>query len=231
MMPWSPASKSSKSPSSSTPNGRAKDDDDDDNEPSDEVDALRWKFYGKNEEFRIMHDAATTIQAFWRGCSARTMTSAMIQDLIEEIMAFRKLEAEYKRLDEEERRKRQEEELQDHDEKYETAANDVEQNSGLNGHVRLARRKGKNKPWQKISTEADDFDDRIHSLATPTRNLSRVKDTEEEDEESSTTNDVGGLLKSVHDDGVRGYRRYKTNIHGKNKSRPWRDDTNVFDAF
>ena len=28
-----------------------------------------------------------------------------------------------------------------------------------------------------------------------------------------------------------GYQRYRTSATGRNKRRPWRDDTNVFDAY
>jgi len=79
--------------------------------------------------------------------------------------------------------------------------------------------------------EVDNGDDRMTKLDTPTRNVSRIREKEEEEEEEPlTTNRVSGQLGSV-DDGTRGYRRYRTNIHGKNKTRPWRDDTNAFDAY
>jgi len=204
---------------------------DDDIGPSDDADALRWKLYGKNEEFRIMHDAATTIQSFWRGCFSRTTTSAKIQTLIEDIMASRELEAEYKKRDEEEHQIQQQQYVQnyDHDPEEDNGNNDDKHDSCLTGHLGLARRNIKKKPWRMLTedNDCDDCDDRIITLVTSSRKVSSVR---EEEEESWTTNHISDLLESADDDN-RGYRRYRTNIHGKNKTRPWRDDTSVFDAY
>ena len=90
-------------------------------------DVLQWKLYGKNEEFRIKHEAATTIQSFWRGCFSRAKTSAKIDTLIEDIVAFRKLEAEYKKRDKEEHQKQQ----QRHVQEEENGNNDDKHDSGL----------------------------------------------------------------------------------------------------
>merc|ERR1712025_212272 len=107
------------------------------------------------EEFRIMHEAAVTIQSFWRGCFSRAMTSTMIQTLIEDITAFRKLEAEYKKRDEEYQRNQQQPRMQDPDPDEENGSDDDKQhNSGLTDNTRLARRNKKNKPWQ-VSTKDD----------------------------------------------------------------------------
>ena len=178
-----------------------------DNYDENDVDVIRWKLYGKNKAFVIIYNAATKIQAFWRGCSSRAKTSIKIQNMIEDITALRKLEAEYKKRDEEEHRKYQ----QDHD---------------PNRDQKEENDKNRNKPW-RTATEDDDSDGRMANLVTPTKEISRVR---KEEEEQSEENHVDDLLESADGD-TRGYRRYRTNIHGKNKTRPWRDDTNVFDAY
>jgi len=201
---------------------------------SDEVDALRWKLFGKNEEFRIMHEAATTIQAFWRGCFSRDMTSEKIESLIEDIMAFRKLEAEYKKRDEEEMRKKQrgidnacvlDHENGDSDDKYD---------HDISGHIGSVSRTNKNKPWRRV-TERGVKGDELTILSTTSRHISEVVEVDEEEAEREEENiwiinHVSARSISV-DNETRGYRRYRTNIHRKNKTRPWRDDTNVFDAY
>lgn len=195
-------------------------------EPADAVDALRCKLLGKNEQFRIMHDAATTIQSFWRGCVSRTITSAKIQSLIEDITSLRELEAEYKKRDEEEHRKQQQRLDRNDGPKEQNSNKDANNDSVLTGHDALARPSKKNKPW-RTRREDDGCGDRISALIAPDRKMSKITEVEEE---PLPTNHVSGLLESI-DYGTRGYRRYRTNIHGKNKTRPWRDDTNVFDAY
>lgn len=209
----------------------------------DGVDVIRWKLYGKNKAFDIMHDAACTIQALWRGCIARAATTQMIQHLIDDITAFRQLEAEYRRKDAEDRRQYQLEHTSNDDSK-----DDVEAKNESCPHAQsgLARRRKKSKPWQ-IATKDNGSDEKMIGVVTPPRKVSEDSGNEETmvsvvtptrktvrfretmEVEFLGSEDIG-FFKSLEDD-TRGYRRYRTNIHGKNKTRPWRDDTNVFDAF
>lgn len=229
--------------------------------PVDDVDGLLWKLYGKNEEFRIMHDAAVTIQSFWRGCSSRTITSSKIQNMIEDIIALRKLEAEYRRRDKEEHIKQQEQ----HDETYCQEHHKISNNGYFYSdrivRTRLERRKSRHKPWRlstedtdykkritpvitltnrlerrknqnkpwRLSTEDTDRKKRINSVVTPTKSSS-LRDREQDDKEALTANHTNNFLESA-DTNNRGYQRYRVHMHGKNKTRPWRDDTSVFDAY
>ncbi len=209
----------------------------------DGVDVIRWKLYGKNRAFDIMHDAACTIQALWRGCIARAATTKKIQRLIDDITAFQQLEAEYRRRDAEDRRHYQLEHISSDDSKENVQATSY---SLLRIQSGLARRRKKSKPWQ-IATKDNGNEERIVAVVTPTREMSNESGSEErmvnvvtpnrktsrvrdKMESEFLVNDDCGLFRSMEDD-TRGYQRYRTNIHGKNKTRPWRDDTNVFDAF
>mmetsp|Transcript_24321 Transcript_24321/g.57245 ORF Transcript_24321/g.57245 Transcript_24321/m.57245 type:complete len:244 (+) Transcript_24321:134-865(+) len=202
---------------------------------SDEVDALRWKLFGKNEEFRIMHDAAITIQSFWRGCFSRARTSEKIESLIEDIVAFQELEARYKRKYEEEIQQQRQENEKDRDLDNKGSDGDDKHDPYISsGSAGSVRRKEKNKPWRMLS-ESGKRGDEVSVVSMSSSNLSKVTGAEEkeplrEEGYTWTTNHVSTRLLSM-DDETRGYRRYKTNIHGRNKSRPWRDDTNLFDAY
>lgn len=190
----------------------------------DGVDVIKWKLYGKNKAFNIMQDAACKIQAFWRGCIARAATTKKIQRLIDDITAFRKLEAEYRKRDAEDRR--------NYELERNTSDNSSEQDVPAKSVCRLLAQSGlscrrkKSKPW-RISTQDSGSEERIVNVVTPTRKTTKITDTLGAEFRVS---DDRYLIRSVEDD-TRGYRRYRRNIHGKNKSRPWRDDTNVFDAF
>ena len=74
--------------------------------------------------------------------------------------------------------------------------------------------------------EDDDDDDTMITSSTTMISVPEV----EIEEEPLTINPDSDILEPV-DDGSRGYRRYRSNLHGKNKTRPWRDDTSVFDAY
>ena len=182
-----------------------------------DVDALRWKLYGKNKAFHIIQDiaenAATKIQAFWRGSISRAATSEKIQDLIEDITTLRKLEAENQKWDKEDHRKQPERETLNSDQKE-------EDDEGF------GRQSKKIRPWQTFNE--GDREHRMANVVTPTRTMSRAR--KEEEEHSVESDDFMDLFESAEGD-TRGYSRYRTNINGKNKTRPWRDDTNVFDAY
>ena len=190
----------------------------------DGVDVIKWKLYGKNQAFNIMQDAACKIQALWRGCIARVETTKKIQRLIDDITAFRKLEAEYRKQDAENQRNNE----LGHKTSENSSEEDVQAKSGscLLAQSGFASRRKKSKPW-RISTEDSGSAERMVNVVTPTRKSSSVRGTMEA---GFRVNDDRSLFRSLEDD-TRGYRRYRTNIHGRNKTRPWRDDTNVFDAF
>jgi hypothetical protein len=81
------------------------------------------------------------------------------------------------------------------------------------------------KPWQKTqerpseekpSNDDDDDDDKERQEIV-------VEDVIDGPEES--------LDKEIQETRGRGYQRYRTTATGRNKHRPWRDDTTVFDAY
>jgi len=139
--------------------------------------------------------------------------------MIEDIMASRKLEAEYKKRDEEERQRHLKDHLRVNGE--ESGEEKGVCGSSNDGHEGPSRQDFKNKPWRSAKKD-DDLDDRLNTLVSPLQPHSSTAEGGEEQ-----TSDQSTLV----EDGGRGYRRYRTNIHGKNKTRPWRDDTNVFDAY
>jgi hypothetical protein len=97
-------------------------------------------------------------------------------------------------------------------------------------HVTLKERakfwKGEGSPKSSGKSEQDQRN--LNSSGLPkTASVAGENDTEidvmfpEEYLEESVTVEPGG----------RGYHRYRTGAAGRNKRRPWRDDTNVFDAY